>query len=335
MQTRFKEARKAGSLNPDLPTIMVSACVLGHEVRFDGGHKKQNYVVNRLSQVVNLVPFCPEAESGLGIPRESIRLVGGPEGLQAIGNRSEIDHTPALQRWSEAFIQSTDPNTINGVILKKGSPSCGLKRVRIYPSTAQGAIPKRDASGLFAQAFTEAFPFMPVSEEGWLNDTNLRESFLIQIFTDFRFKKVCETRSVHALLEFHAKHKFLLMAFSPAGQKKMGRILGAAKEQSWDSLTKAYQQEMIAALRVPPNRKRYSNALQHMAGYVKDIISNAGRQELAKAILLYADRRVSLDVPLSLIRHHSLNPRAPDYLKKQVYLSPYPINAFTEPAGVR
>ena len=335
MQTILKKARQTGSFNADRPTLMVSACVLGHEVRFDGGHKKQNYVLNRLSQVANLLPFCPEAESGLGIPRESVRLVGTSERLQVIGNRSQEDHTAALKQWSDDFISSTNPRSVNGVILKKGSPSCGLKRVRIYPSAARNAVPKRDASGIFAQAWTEAYPNMPVTEEGWLNDINLRESFLIQIFTDFRFKKACETRSVNMLMDFHAKHKFLLMAYSPAGQKRLGRLLGAAKQSSWEELTKAYHQEMIASLRVPPNRKRYSNALQHMAGYVKDVISNAGRKELAKAILLYADRRVSLDVPISLLRHHSLNPQAPGYLKQQVYLSPYPINAFAEPTGVR
>ena len=335
MQSVSKKKRSELKIDPDKPTVLVSACVLGHAVRFDSGHKRKAFVTDKLAKVVNLVPVCPELESGMGCPRETIRLVQVGDEARVFGNKSKSDKTSSITDWTQSFLHEQVALEANGAILQKGSPSCGLKRVKVYPSAAEGASPKRDGVGVFAQRLTEALPNLPVTEDGWLHDNSLRESFLTQVFTDFRFKKAAKSHSIHELYGFHSRHKFLFMAFSPAGQKRLGRLLGNAKSMPWEDLLRAYQTEMITILREFPTRRRYSNALQHMAGYLRDVLPQVHRRDLAQAILDYAARKVGLDVPISLIQHHALRPEAPTYLKDQIYLTPYPADALLEQSGVR
>jgi uncharacterized protein YbbK (DUF523 family)/uncharacterized protein YbgA (DUF1722 family) len=335
MQNLFKTIRKDQNTDSEKPTLWVSGCILGHEVRFDGGHKKQNFVTQKLSEVVNLVPLCPEVEGGMGTPRESIRLVTIGGVPRALGNRSSEDYTDQLAQWGDDFLKDSQRHQVNGVIFKKGSPSCGLERVRVYPHGEKDAIPERDGRGLFAQQAVDKYEDLPFSEDGWLNDTSMKERFLIQIFTDFRFQKTCDQKSVVELLEFHAQHKFLFMAYDPAGQKRLGRLLSQAGTASWETLIQDYRLEMSKVLRHFPSRKRYTNALQHLAGFLKNVIPELYRREVANAILKYSENAIGLDVPMSLLKHHALNPKAPAYLRKQVYLTPYPIMKLAEEHGIR
>ena len=271
----------------------------------------------------------------MGTPRESIRLVTIGGTPRALGNRSGDDYTEQLSQWGEDYLDNAQREQVNGVILKKGSPSCGLERVRVYPHGEKGAVPDRDGRGLFAQQAVEKFADLPFTEDGWLNDSSMKERFLIQVFTDFRFQKTCNKKSVVELLEFHAKHKFLFMAFDPAGQKRLGRLLSRAGTESWDKVVKDYRLEMNKVLSNFPSRKRYTNALQHLAGFLKDILPGIYRKEVANAILKYSENAIGLEVPMSLLKHHALNPKAPAYLKKQVYLTPYPVMQLAEQHGIR
>ena len=118
------------------------------------------------------------------------------------------------------FLDEQKNTPVNGIILKKGSPSCGLERVRIYPHQDKGAMPEWNGRGLFAQQLTDQFPNLAYTEEGWLNDTNLKERFLVHVFTDFRFQKAAaQSEDAQTLLNFHASHKISFYGLRPTRPK--------------------------------------------------------------------------------------------------------------------
>jgi uncharacterized protein YbbK (DUF523 family) len=162
--------------------IGISACLLGQEVRFDGGHKRDRFLTDILGPHVEWVPVCPEIEMGLGTPRETMRLVAAEgAGLRMITTRTGIDHTDGMQRWATRRLEelARDQPDLCGYVLKKDSPSCGMERVKVY---GRGVV-KRDGRGLFAAALLDRFSSLPVEEEGRLGDARLRENFIERIFS--------------------------------------------------------------------------------------------------------------------------------------------------------
>src|SRR5471030_584509 len=84
------------------PRIAVSACLMGIEVRYNGGHKESRLCSRTLSEHFDFIPLCPEAAIGLGIPREPIRLVGDPQQPQAVGTvRRELNVTQPLDEYGQ------------------------------------------------------------------------------------------------------------------------------------------------------------------------------------------------------------------------------------------
>ncbi len=146
------------------PRVGVSACVIGREVRYDGGHKLTDAVID-LAEVVELVGVCPEDEVGMGTPREPIHIdVRG----RLVGVDSDTDHTAAMNAW--AATRLTELSDLDGYILKARSPSCGLSG-----AASQGG------RGLFAQRLTEAYPELPVTEEDGVDD-----AFIDRVFDHWR-----------------------------------------------------------------------------------------------------------------------------------------------------
>lgn len=167
----------------DLIRVGVSACLLGQEVRFDGGHKRDAFLVETLGRFVEFVPVCPEFELGLGVPRESLRLELHAEGIRLIAPASQTDHTAAMGAYARERVAALARERLSGYVLKKNSPSCGMERVRIYDATG---MPLQDGRGLFAQALIESFPHLPVEEEGRLSDARIREDFIQRVFAYHR-----------------------------------------------------------------------------------------------------------------------------------------------------
>src|SRR4051812_16563240 len=162
--------------------IGVSACLLGSEVRFDGQHKRDGFLADELARFVEYVSVCPEVEVGMGVPRESVRLVGGPGGRSLmVGNRSGEDWTERMNRFAAARVRKLERAELSGYVLKKGSPSCGMERVKLYDTPEAKAAPK-PTRGLFAAALIDRFPNLPVEEEGRLHDPALRENFIERVF---------------------------------------------------------------------------------------------------------------------------------------------------------
>lgn len=301
--------------------IGISACLLGQEVRFDGGHKRDTFLTKVLGPYVEYVPVCPEVEMGLGTPRETLRLVRQPAGLRMVTTRTGIDHTDGMNRWAKRRLAELEGEDLSGYVLKKDSPSCGMERVKTY---GEGMMPARDGRGLFAAALLEHFPLLPVEEEGRLADPTLRENFIERIFAYRRLRDFFSGRwTPGGLVAFHTAHKMSLLSHSTTAYNELGRLVARAGSLGRADLKREYEALFMRTLAKPATRARHTNVLHHMAGHLKKPVDADSRAELAACIDDYRRGLVPLVVPLTLIRHYV---RAHDvaYLKGQVYLAPHP-----------
>ena len=301
--------------------IGISACLLGQQVRFDGGHKRDAFLTDTFGRFVEWVPVCPEIECGLGTPREAMRLVRAEPAPRLVTTKTAQDLTGHMERFSRVRAKSLAAEELSGYILKKDSPSCGLERVKVYD---QHGSPTRDGRGLFAAALVAAYPDLPIEEEGRLYDPGLRDNFVERVFAYWRLRGLFAGRwSVGALVAFHTAHKLLVLAHAPEAYRRLGRLVAKASEIPRGELRRLYTTEFMQALAHLATPRRHTNVLQHMAGYFKTQLDAASTRELGAVIDDYRLGLVPLIVPVTLIRHYV---RLHDvrYLAGQIYLDPHP-----------
>jgi uncharacterized protein YbgA (DUF1722 family)/uncharacterized protein YbbK (DUF523 family) len=298
----------------------VSACLLGEAVRYDGGHKRDAFLTETLGPFVEWVPVCPEVELGLGVPRDTLRLVGDARAPRLVVERTGDDLTAAMQRLAAARLEELAARPLDGYVLKRASPSCGLLRVRVY---GRGGTPGAVGRGLFAAALVERFPALPVEEEGRLNDAALRENFIERIFAMARWRRfVAQRPRARDLVAFHAAQKLAVLAHSPAHYTRLGRLVARAGALT-AALLDDYARLLMEALAVRATRARHVNVLQHLMGFFKTELDGDDRGELAAIIQEYRRGLLPLVVPITLVRHHARR-LGLGYLLQQVYLSPHP-----------
>ncbi len=303
--------------------IGVSSCLLGARVRFDGGHKRSDFVVETLGRFVEYVPVCPELELGLGVPRETLRLVrdSAAPAHRLVANETAVDHTAAMHSYAQRRLDALGRKELSGYILKKDSPSCGMERVRVYGASG---MPTRDGVGLFAAALMRRYPSLPVEEEGRLNDPQLRENFVERVFAYRRLRRFFASRwTLGGLVRFHTMHKLSLMAHSPKAYGELGRLVADAKGIPRKPLAERYESAFMDAMKKLATRARHTNVLQHMLGYLRPYLDADSRAELATLIEDYRRGLVPLIVPIALFRHH-VRRFAITYLEGQAYLEPHP-----------
>jgi uncharacterized protein YbgA (DUF1722 family)/uncharacterized protein YbbK (DUF523 family) len=300
----------------------ISRCLLGEKCRWDGGHKLDPYLVNTLGQFVEWVDVCPEVELGLGVPRESLRLVGSPDAPRFVTHKTGRDHTDAMQTWARRRLEELAPLHLHGYVLKKDSPSCGVSRVRVY---GKGDSPANTGQGIYARELMTRFPLMPVEEEGRLHDVGLRENFIERIFVEYRWQKMlAEEPTPGGLVRFHTAHKMTLMAHAPAKYHEMGRLVASAGALPWEQLVASYNQMLHGTLQFLATPAKQSDVLQHLMGFLKRELDAADKQELLEVIADYRAGLTPLIVPLTLLQHHLRRHAVSDWVYEQVYLKPYP-----------
>jgi uncharacterized protein YbgA (DUF1722 family)/uncharacterized protein YbbK (DUF523 family) len=305
----------------DIPKIGISACLLGQKVRYDGGDKRDYFLTETFGRYVEWIPVCPEMELGMGVPREPVQLVGSSASPRMIAERSGKDWTEAMNRFAAKRVHDLGALGLSGYILKKNSPSCGMERVRIYGKTGASV---QQGRGLFAAALVRGRSFLPVEEEGRLSDPKLRENFIERVFAYHRWQQLTATRkAVSKLVDFHTRHKFLLLAHSEAHYRRLGRIVAEARQPLLGEVYELYGQSFMAALAVHATAKKHSNVLEHMAGYFSRRLTSQEREELTRLIDDFRRQIFPLIVPLTLVRHYATKYRI-DYLQKQIYLEPNP-----------
>lgn len=299
----------------------ISACLLGQQVRYDGGHKLDRFLRDTLGAYVQYVPVCPEAECGLGIPREAMRLVGDPAAPRLLTNKSGVDHTERMKAYAEQRLDALAGEGLSGFIFKSDSPSSGMERVRVYD--AKG-VPSKTGSGIFARAFMDRFALLPVEEEGRLHDPRLRENFIERIFAHRRWRALAAKPSMGALVEFHASHKLQLLAHSPKTYAELGRLVAAGAPDGLGQTLAAYEALFMKALAVKATPGKNANALSHMAGFFKNELDAEERAELVATVEAHRHETLPLIVPITLIGHY-VKKYKKEYLLRQSYLSPHPL----------
>jgi len=310
------------SVPPHAPIrIGISACLLGEPVRFNGGHKASRLCSEILARHFAFVPICPEVAIGLGTPREAIRLVGEAANPRALGSRHrELDVSEALAAYGRDIAGRLDD--LCGYILMQKSPSCGMERVKVYPSDGRPA--ESNGRGLFAAALMQARPELPVEEDGRLNDPVLRENFLTRVFAYAEWRRLQQAGLTRqALIGYHSRYKYQLMANHPLQYRALGRLVAELDRQPLEEIAPRYFRQLMEALKKTATRATHSNVLQHLCGYLKRALGSADKQELQQLIDQYRQGDIPLVVPLTLIKHHFR--RYPDaYIAQQAYLQPHP-----------
>jgi len=301
--------------------VGISSCLLGKEVRFDGGHKRDRYLTDTLGIFFEWVPVCPEVELGLGTPRETLRLIGEPESPRLVFRKTGGDITDGMQGWSQKRLEQLARQDLSGYILKSDSPSCGMERVRVYGT---GGMPSKTGVGIYARALLDRFPFLPVEEEGRLHDIPLRENFVDRVFCYRRWQDLVAGGLTRGkLVEFHTRHKLLLLAHSPKHYTELGRVVANAKAMSPSALEQTYGELFMTALKVKATTKKHTNVLQHILGYLKKSLEPRDKAEMLAVLADYAQGLVPLVVPLTLLKHY-LSRFEVAYVLDQVYLNPHP-----------
>ncbi|MCG6973821.1 MAG: DUF523 and DUF1722 domain-containing protein [Desulfobacterales bacterium] len=303
--------------------IGISACLLGEPVRWNGGHARDRYLTDILGQYVEYVPVCPEVECGMGVPRETLRLVGDPDHPNLVTSKTNVDHTRRMTEWARKKVEELEKESLCGFVFKKNSPSSGLYKV---PVKNFKGMPQKKGQGIFARIFTEHFPLVPVEEDGRLHDAKLRETFIEQIFALMRWRETSSKKKrLGSLIDFHTRHKLLIMSHSPTYLKMMGKLVAESKTLSAEDVFAQYEALLIAALRLKSTLKRNINVLQHIMGYFKKRLSPDEKQELLEIIEQYRQEFVPLIVPVTLLNHYVRKYKQP-YLAQQFYLNPHPIS---------
>jgi uncharacterized protein YbgA (DUF1722 family)/uncharacterized protein YbbK (DUF523 family) len=302
--------------------IGISTCLLGENVRYDGGHKLDRYLRDLLGKYVDFVPVCPETESGLPVPREAMRLVGDALNPRLVSIDTRIDHTERLANWSRQKLDELENEKLCGFIFKSRSPSSGMERVKIYNEKGH-PVPK--GRGIFAGMFMDRFPLLPVEEDGRLHDPVLRENFITRIFVFSRWHQLMEKGlNTGRLVDFHTRHKLLLMAHNINTYREIGRMVARAREYNPEELANEYIDKLMTALKLSSTIKKNVNVLHHIMGYFKKELSKDEKQELLEIIKNYSDSLVPIIVPITLLNHY-VRKYHQAYLEEQVYLNPHPM----------
>lgn len=301
----------------------ISSCLLGNKVRYDGQHKYDIWLVEQLGPYVEYVPVCPEVECGLPVPREAMRLVGSAENPKLITINSKIDHTDRMKKYSETRIEKLAREQLCGFVFKSKSPSSGMERVKIYPE--KGGAASKTGVGLFAREFMNTFPLLPVEEEGRLHDPTIRENFIERIFIVQRWYQLLNnTPRLKDLIQFHTRHKLLIMSHSNEHYRLMGKLVAKASGYPLEVVQKQYFELLITALKRSATRRKHQNVMLHILGYFKQDLSTEEKAELINIIDKYKEEHYPLIVPITLLNHYISKYKKP-YLEEQYYLNPHPM----------
>lgn len=304
------------------PKVGISRCLLGENVRYDGGHKLDHFLRDVLGRHVEFVPLCPEVESGLPVPREAMRLVGEPDNPRLVTIKTKEDITPRMTAWAQKQVAELSQANLCGFVFKYGSPTSGMSRVKVYPEA--GGAPTLKGRGLFAAQLMDALPLLPVEDEGRLNSPALRENFIERIFVMHRWlQMVRHGFTLMRLVDFHTRHKLLVMAHSVVHYRTLGRLVAEGARMPPEELQRAYLAGLMEGLRLEATVKKQSNVLSHVMGYFKRQLSPDEKQELLEVLEAYARELVPLIVPVTLLNHYVRKFREA-YLVGQWYLHPHP-----------
>ena len=297
--------------------IGISSCLLGQKVRFDANHKEQRFITHKLTKIFEFVPVCPEMAIGLGVPRTPIHLVGDQQTQRVVNVKDELlDVTEQLVEFGQKTAKKLD--FISGYIFKKGSPSCGLFNVKIYKSKTQVL---NSGTGVYARQIIDANPLLPVEEEGRLKDDKLRHNFLQRVEVYHRWQQLlAKGISKQAIIQFHTRHKFVLLAHCETSYRELGRMIGQIGRIDLQAFADDYIEILMTGLKKPTSRGKHTNVLEHLVGYFKRDLDSQDKIEMRRLLEKYREGGVPRIVPITLLKHY-LRKFPSHYLSQQHYFN--------------
>ena len=300
----------------------ISTCLLGYNVRYNGGHKKDRFILQTLGDYFDYVPVCPEVECGMPIPRESMRLEGEPDDYRLITHKTKEDKTGQMMRWGRKRLRELEEKDLCGYIFKSKSPSSGLFRVKIY--APEGHHVWNTGTGIWAGMFRDHFPLLPLEEDGRLHDPALRENFIERVFVFKRWRDFAKKKTGYGeLVDFHTRHKLLIMSHDVEAYRRMGKLVAEGRNRNFDELLDEYLGMLLSAMTKLGTIRKHINVLQHILGYFKKQLSSDEKQEFLQILDQYRQGHFPLIVPVTMLNHF-VRKYGNEYLEKQWYLNPHP-----------
>jgi uncharacterized protein YbgA (DUF1722 family)/uncharacterized protein YbbK (DUF523 family) len=301
--------------------IGISRCLLGENVRYDGGHKHDSFITGTLANYFSWVSVCPEMEIGLGSPRESMKLAEINGTVHLVTNKTGQDLTDRMNGYANLRIAELQQKSLHGFILKKDSPSCGIFRVRVYSDSESN---QRKGRGLFAEALMSQYPDLPMEEEGRLQDWKLRENFIERVFAYYRWLGFVDSHpGAGDLVDFHTRQKLAILAHSRTHYQQLGQLVAQAGKKSIQKILPEYRSLYMSALKLHTTPRKQSNVLYHLMGYLKKQLDAEDKSELIECIENYRCGIIPLIVPLTVLNHH-FRRHPVSWVQEQTYLNPYP-----------
>lgn len=301
--------------------IGISSCVNGENVRFDGGHKSNKFASKVLAPYFTYVPICPEVGSGMSVPRPSIRLITNEERIALVDSKdSSLDYTDSMVEFSQKTVARLKETEMCGYIVCANSPSCGMERVKVYSKNSA----TKNGVGLYTQILMKEMPWLPVEEDGRLNDPVLKENFITRVFCLHDLYESMDGKpTAGKIVAFHSRYKYTLMSHSTVGYKELGKLVAKVTDYDINDFFAIYRTQLMQTMSIRASRKNNTNVLMHLQGYFKKELESPQKQELALIIQDYNQGLLPLLSPITLIKHH-LGIHANEYLAKQSFLNPYP-----------
>ncbi len=301
------------------PRVFSSKCLGFAACRWNGVTIPDKFI-DSLKPYVDFVTTCPEADIGLGIPRDPIRIVSIKGELRLMQPATGRDVSKEMKKFTDEFLGSI--GEIDGFILKDRSPSCGVSGVKIYPKLEQSAATSR-GSGFFGLAVSERFSHLPIETEARLTNFTIREHFLARLFTIASFRSIKDKKEMKSLIRFHADNKFLLMSYNQKELSVMGRIVANHEKKSLAEVFRAYEESLYRALGRAARYTSNMNILLHALGYFKDKLSSSEKKFFLDTTEGYKTGKIPLSVPCNLLKSYIVR-FDEKYLAAQTFFEPYP-----------
>ena len=301
------------------PKVVISKCIEFDHCRYDGSMIPSDFV-QALKPYVDFLPVCAEMEIGLGAPRDTIRIVSVDGVIRLMQPATNLDVTDKMRDFSSRFLASLPE--VDGFILKFHSPSCGMKDIKVYSSTAKSGATSK-ATGFFGGAVVKSFPDLAIEDEGRLRNFNIREHFLTKLYALASFRKVRSEGEVSGLVQFQEANKFLLMAHSQKESRILGNIVANHEGLDYERQAALYREHLAKALNRPPKAASKSNVFMHSLGYFKDKLSLQEKEHFLQSIERYKDKKIPSSALLAMLQSWIAR-FDEEYVKNQTFFEPFP-----------
>jgi uncharacterized protein YbgA (DUF1722 family)/uncharacterized protein YbbK (DUF523 family) len=304
------------------PNLILSKCLEYCNCRYNGD-KIPDKFVRSLEEHVNYIKICPEVEVGLGVPRNSIRLIKKEGEYHLVDSMTGEDYTAEMDEYIEELSSKLKEEEVEGFIAKNRSPSCASHDSKVYAKAGKVPALGEKRAGYFTKNLSEKLPSLVIENEGRLKNFKLRENFLIKIFMLADLRNVIESGKIKELIDFHSNNKYLIMSYNQDGLNKLGRIIAAYKKGNFEETAASYREQLVKTLNVIPDTGKRVNMLQHIFGYVSSEITKDEREYFLETIADFRNDKVPFSLPLALLRSWVIRFKV-DYLIPQTIFKPYP-----------